>query len=307
MNVSNLANNIGKMNNITDLDLVLEGGCMNGAYEIGGLLLIKELENKNKINVSRISGTSIGALVGFLYLTDNLNYYVESYKKMRVSFQTSLKMDCLRVFLNDICLTVSPKTFEYMRSNILFVKYYDVNKGCFILKDNYCNVEEMVSTILKSCHIPYLINGDPYFIDDTGNYLDGGIPFIFKPDIERASTKRVLYMKLTRLTKISGMFNVRNEEIIEGRILEGLLDTYNFLLKGYTTPMCSYIEDWGRLNIAMYNIYSFIYNIIIRVFIHSRSFVLFISPTVKKHTPYNHFKPSLIKVYESIIRYMVFN
>ena len=44
MNVSNLANNVSKTNKITDLDIVLEGGCMNGAYEIGGLLLIKELE-----------------------------------------------------------------------------------------------------------------------------------------------------------------------------------------------------------------------------------------------------------------------
>lgn len=307
MNVLKFADNIGKMNMISDLDIVLEGGCMNGAYEIGGLLLINELERENKIKVSRISGTSVGALVGFLYLTDNLNYFVESYHKMRVSFRTSLNLGCLKGFLNDICLTISDKTFKRIQSNILFIKYYDVNKGCFILKDKYCNMDEMISTILKSCHIPYLINGEPYFIDDNGTYLDGGMPFIFKPDIKKKSTKRVLYMKLTQITKMRGMFNVRNEEIIEGRVLEGLLDTYNFLLKGDATPMCSYIEDWSILTTVRYNMYSFIYKILIHVFINSRAFVLFISPNIKKHTPYNHFKPSLKKLCESIVRYMVFN
>tara|TARA_R110002074_G_scaffold208531_2_gene377256 strand:- start:307 stop:1230 length:924 start_codon:yes stop_codon:yes gene_type:complete len=307
MNVLKLAKNVSKTNIITDLDIVLEGGCMNGAYEIGGLLLIKELEKKNNIRVERISGTSIGALVAFLYLTDNLNYYVDSYHKMRVSFHTSLNLNCLKAFFNDMVPKISAKKIKHMQSNVLYIRYYDVDKGCFILKDKYCNVDEMVSTILKSCHIPYLINGEPFFIDNKGVYLDGGMPYIFKPNIQKTSTKRVLYMRLTQITKMGGMFNVRNEEIIEGRVLEGLLDTYNFLLKGHTTSMCSYVEDWNILTTMRYNLFSFIYRILIHVFINSREFLLLISPNIKKHTPYNHFKPALDKLYDSIIRYMVFN
>ena len=69
MDVSKLAKNINKINNITEIDIVLEGGCMNGAYEIGGLLLIKELEKHKNLRVTRISGASVGSFVGFLYLT----------------------------------------------------------------------------------------------------------------------------------------------------------------------------------------------------------------------------------------------
>ncbi len=39
LNLGVLLNNLDKTNFSFDLDLVLEGGCMNGAYEIGGLML----------------------------------------------------------------------------------------------------------------------------------------------------------------------------------------------------------------------------------------------------------------------------
>jgi len=44
LNLNILLKNLDKNKFLFDLDLVLEGGCMNGAYEIGGLMFIKELE-----------------------------------------------------------------------------------------------------------------------------------------------------------------------------------------------------------------------------------------------------------------------
>ena len=55
LNLGVLLKNLDKTNFSFDLDLVLEGGCMNGAYEIGGLILVKELEKLSYFKIKRIS------------------------------------------------------------------------------------------------------------------------------------------------------------------------------------------------------------------------------------------------------------
>jgi hypothetical protein len=304
MDVSKLAKNIGKTNKITKLDIVLEGGCMNGAYEIGGLLLIKELEKRNNIKVSRISGSSVGSFVGFLYLTNNLQAYIERYQEMKDDFHKSTQLKKLKQILNDIIKNVDEDIFETIKDNKLYIKYYDVENKKSVLKSHYKTKAEIVNTILKSCHIPYLINGNPYFIEEGREYIDGGMPFIFKP--KKLPTNRVLYMKLTQFNKLPGMFNIKNEEIIEGRILEGLLDTYNFFLKKKETWMCSYVENWGVISTARYNFFSLIYWVIVCLFIKIRTFILLISPKFVNTSFYHHFKPTLIKLYKDMIRYIVF-
>ena len=72
LNLDVLLKNLDKNKFLFDLDLVLEGGCMNGAYEIGGLMLIKELERLKYFKIKRISGASVGGYAGFLYLIDKL-------------------------------------------------------------------------------------------------------------------------------------------------------------------------------------------------------------------------------------------
>ena len=304
MDVSKLAKNISKTNKITEIDIVLEGGCMNGAYEIGGLLLIHELDKGGHIKVMRISGSSVGSFVGFLFLTNNLQEYINRYQEIREDFHKSTKLTKLRLVLNEIIERIDEETFNAICKNKLYIKYYDVKNKKFVLKKKYETRAELVNTILKSCHIPYLINGDPYFIDGGSECMDGGMPYIFKP--ERLPTKRILYMKLTQIDKIHNMFNIRNEEIIEGRVLEGLLDTYNFFLKKKDTYMCSYVDCWGTISTARYNLYSLLYWIMACLFIRVRYFILLISPKIVETTFYKHFKPVLIKLYREIVRYIVF-
>jgi hypothetical protein len=304
MDVGKLAKNIEKTNKIKEIDIVLEGGCMNGAYEIGGLLLIKELDKRDNIKVSRISGSSVGSFVGFLYLTNNLQAYIERYQEIKDDFHKSTQLKKLKEVLNDIINNVDEETFCKIKDDKLYIKYYDVENKTSVLKSQYKTRSEIVNAILKSCHIPYLINGNPYFIDDGKEYVDGGMPFIFKPS--KLSYKKILYMKLTQFNKLYGMFNIKNEEIIEGRILEGLLDTYNFFLKNKDTWMCSYVENWGVISTARYNFCSLIYWFLLCLFIKLRNFILLISPKIVSTGVYNHFKPTLIKLYRDIIRYIVF-
>ncbi len=62
VNMKGLLENLKNKKLNYELDLVLEGGAMNGAFEIGGLILLKQLEMEKKIKINRISGASVGGL-----------------------------------------------------------------------------------------------------------------------------------------------------------------------------------------------------------------------------------------------------
>ena len=61
--IENLPESSKKLQNI---DLVLDGGLFNGSYLVGALYFLKEMERRQYIKIDRISGCSIGSIVGFL-------------------------------------------------------------------------------------------------------------------------------------------------------------------------------------------------------------------------------------------------
>lgn len=69
--IDNLIFNLDKKVEPLQIDIVLEGGTNNGYYELGILLFLKEMENQGFISVNRISGASIGSLMGFHYLNNS--------------------------------------------------------------------------------------------------------------------------------------------------------------------------------------------------------------------------------------------
>lgn len=221
-----LIENLEQKNFNYNIDLVLEGGCMNGAYELGGLMLLKELEKKGKLKVKRLSGASVGSFISLLYALDKLDCYIDSYKEWRDKFNETIQLDNLGKLLIEVCSDISDDTFKSLQKNKLFITYYDVKTKQCILKKEYITRKELCESILKSCHLPYLINGEPFFKTDEGEYLDGGLPYIFK--LRKDVDIKVLYMKLARISKLGSIFNVSGEENMDARVLEGLLDTYNF-------------------------------------------------------------------------------
>jgi predicted acylesterase/phospholipase RssA len=178
-----LLKNLDKSNFSFNLDLVLEGGCMNGAYEIGGLILIKELEKLKYFKIKRVSGASVGAYAGLLYLIDKLHVYVEEYEIMKEGFRETLTLEKLEQQLRKLVYNLSDKEFKSLQKNKLYIRFYDVNTQECILKYKYKTREELIETILKSCHMPFLINGKMFYEKDKKQYIDGGMPYIFN-DLE---------------------------------------------------------------------------------------------------------------------------
>ena len=159
LNLSVLLKNLDKSKFLFDLDLVLEGGCMNGAYEIGGLILIKELEKLNYFNIKRISGASVGGYAGFLYLIDKLDVYIKEYNVMKEGFRETLTLNKLELQLRKLVTELSDSKFKSLQKGRLYIRFFDINTQECILKNEYDTREDLIETILKSCHMPFLING----------------------------------------------------------------------------------------------------------------------------------------------------
>ncbi len=288
-----------------NIDLVLEGGCMNGAYEIGGLLLLKGLEKEKKITIDRISGASVGAFVGLLYITNKLECYTKHYQKWRTAFNETVKLEHLKDLIIEICSGITDEDFKSLQKNKLFITYYDVKtRRCILIKE-YKTREELWNAILKSCHVPYLINGEIFYRTEEGEYLDGGLPYIFKLQSYKPK-HRVLYMKLTQTNRLKTIFNVADEENMDGRILGGLIDTYNFLMHEGKTEMCSFVNNWGFIDLLRYNCMDYIYWFGVSLLILSYKVIKYIAPTLEQTNIYKRLKPMGQNIFKEIIRYMVF-
>lgn len=222
------------------LDVVLDGGVFNGSYLIGALYFLKEMEKRNYICVERISGCSIGSIAGLLYFIDDLDSMTNLYNLVYTEFKKThtLKVikDIKSIFINQIPADICTKV-----KNKFYITYYNIKKNTKLVKYKYKNIDDLINTIVKSCFVPYLIDGTALH---ENKYLDGLSPYMFKPERH----KKILYLDLFGFDKIGNLLNVKNEKTNFHRVLAGLLDIHSFYIKQSTTQMCSYVNDWSVTN-----------------------------------------------------------
>lgn len=232
--------------NLQHLDLVLDGGLFNGSYLVGALYFLKEMERRKYIKIERISGCSIGSVVGFLYYIDSLDLMPKLYEIVNQEFKTKhtlntikkLKIHLQERIPHDICSKINNK---------LFICYNDIKKRKKIVKCNYKSIDDIFDTIVKSCFIPFLIDTNIVY---KKKYIDGINAYIFK----KQDNRKILHMELFGYDKFIYALNIKNEKNNFHRILSGLLDIHSFFIKKSITPMCSFVNDWNILNKFNYNI-----------------------------------------------------
>ena len=236
------------------IDLVLDGGVFNGSYLIGALYFLKEMEKRNFVKIKRISGCSIGSLIGFLYIIDRLDLVINLYHTIVCHFKENYNFkiykDLKRMLDGSIPIDICSKV-----NNRLFIKYNNIQKGLQKVKCVYKNEDDIINTIIRSSFFPYLIDGN---IAHKDKYLDGFNPYFFKPRFNR----KILFLDLSGLNKITCMFNVKNEKTNFYRIMSGILDIYIFFTKQSETFMCSYVDEWNYLNKIRFYIRLFLEKII---------------------------------------------
>ena len=286
--IENLPDDIKNVNEPIKMDLVLDGGIFNGSYHVGALYFLKEMENRKYIKIERISGCSVGSIVGFLYFIDSLDLMPKLYDLINKEFRqtynlkliTELKKHLSEHIPNDICERVNGR---------LYITYNNIKKGTKPVKSVYKDADDIINTIIKSSYIPYLIDGNILYENKS---VDGITPFIFK---ERE--KKILYLDLFGSDKLGNLLNVKNEKSNYHRILSGLLDIHSFFIKKSNTPMCSYVNDWSYSNIC----FNHIKTIIERICIYLIHVLIFIKINISAQ-----FKETVLYKILSKISYDVF-
>jgi len=242
------------------VDLILDGGLFNGSYLVGALYFIKEMEARRYIKVERISGCSIGSIVGLLYFIDALDELPSLYESLLDDFKDqnnfslikNLKQKLVHIIPTNIC----DKVFKR-----LYISFNNVKNGKKIVKKTYRDVDEIFDSIIKSCYIPFVVDGNLIY---QNKYMDGLNPYIFNCKNNKPTTRKIIFMDLLGFDKITHTLNVKNEKTNFHRILSGMLDIHNFFIKGGSqTQMCSYVNNWTWYNYFLMSIRYLIEKIII--------------------------------------------
>ena len=258
-----ITNNKGLNNN--KINLILEGGAFNGSYHIGALYFLKEMEKKKYIQIHNISATSIGAISALLYYSDLLEESLQTHTLLKSIYKKTKTLNAIPTFLNKIREKLPADLLSSLNGK-LYISYYNIKKGCKIIKSKYKNIDDLFTTIRRSCFVPLFLNGQ-MTIDNK--YIDGITPYIF-PN----KKYKCLNISLIGSDKFHQIFVIKNEDTNIHKILAGLLDINLFITTNITTQMCSYINDRNIKQRLFYNVLFIIEKLIVFIlflYYHSKS------------------------------------
>jgi hypothetical protein len=235
------------------MNIIFEGGSFNGSYLLGACYYLKLMEEKKYIQVNKISGTSIGAIIGILYLIDKLDLFSEYYKVIAENYNTNF--DYLSV-VNIFKLHITNDILINVLNNKLYISYFNLQENRQVIKSTYNSVEDLCETVKRSSYVPLIMKNNFLY---KKKYVDGLFPHIFK---QKKGIKN-LYLNIKSYDKISHIFNIKNEKSNDNRVLYGLIEMNSFFIKENKTIMCSFVEDWNVIDYFYYVIFKIIVYILL--------------------------------------------
>jgi hypothetical protein len=238
------------------IDLILDGGAFNGCFELGVLLYLKELESTNRIKIKRVSGTSVGSILGLLYLLNQLDVAIDSSFKLWENYKSNLNLNNFKTLVYETINKLAPYKYKYF-NNKLYITYYNYKTKKKIIKHKYKNNNDVAESIIRSAFVPYLMDGNFSY----NNHVDGISPYIFKPRTDR----KILFVYLASTSIIKLMCNIKYERNANGRMLSGIIDINKFLTTGNST-MCSYMNNWGIIDLFTLKMRDFIWIFILFIY-----------------------------------------
>jgi hypothetical protein len=251
------------------IDLVLGGGLFNGSYLAGAMYFLKEMERRNYIRVERISGCSVGSLVGLLYCIDSLDIMETIYNTLYLGVQITRDFSILKNIREILDKRINEESLQKVNRK-LYITYHNIEKRTKPVRREYTSVDDLVDTVIRSCFIPGAIDGNLLYKE---KYMDGMFPYMFSPKQD----KRILYLDLHGYDKIYNIACAKNERTNCHRILSGLLDIHTFYIKQSNTSMCSYVDNWGIYHRA----FDFCRHLIIAIIVR----IIYLIAYIRKRLP----------------------
>jgi hypothetical protein len=286
--IGNLPDEIKNVKSPIIIDLVLDGGIFNGSYLVGALHFLKEMEKQKFIMINRISGCSVGSIIAFLYYIDCLELMPKFYEIIHTDFKQTYNLKMIKEFKMLLGENIPTNICEKV-NNKFYISYNNIKKRKKIIKKKYKDIDDLLNTIIKSCYIPFLIDGNILY---ENKFMDGINPFIFKKE----QNNKILYLDLFGYDKIGNLLNVKNEKSNFHRILSGLLDIHTFFIKQSNTQMCSYVNEWSLYNLVFYSIKL----IIEKILINSTYFIVYIKDNFSDNYKNNIISKIVIKITQDI-------
>lgn len=256
---TSLIENIPKANIPSEIDLVLDGGAFNGLYMLGCLFYLKELENREKLQIKRVSGCSIGSVLGLVFILNKLDVALDvckdAFKYLRRHQDLKKFIVIFKQRFNEI---VDDNDVSILNGRF-YLTYFDAIKGKQIIKKTYKTKQDLLDCVLKSLYVPYIIDRN---ITDCDGCIDGAFPYMFK---KKEGKRKILFINLQSWDKIMKMLYIKNENNIYPRVFEGLMDAHNFFNTNKSNNLCSYVNDWSVVDIILFRMRESIYTVLIYI------------------------------------------
>lgn len=239
------------------LDVVLEGGALNGAYQAGALCYLRALEKANKTQIARISGVSCGALVGAVFMTLDLDSLEAFYTRLADSLLSTGDFSTLRACVDEFTGKIDDATVASLTGR-LFISYVDLNTQKRVVVSEYKSKTELADVLVKSAFLPGFIDGRMTTDDKC---IDGGVPYIFPNDVEKRSTTeyRTLYLKLSSLSMLKDAISTKGEVNMARRAIEGIQRTHDMFKQRRGNEIASIVEDWTRVDVIKFSVISLVW------------------------------------------------
>ena len=291
--INSLIENINSNKFNETYNLLLDGGAFNGGYMFGSLIFIKQLENKNLIKIKKISGTSIGSILGLAYLTNNLNKLIILFNNVLLNYKTNHNFSNLK---NEIKKFVNEIYIDFNKiNNNLFITYYDVDLINQVVISEFKNKDELIDILIRSSHIPFLIDGNAFYKD---RYLDGLTPYLLKDN------NKTLSINIASPKICKDILFTKNEKNVWSRLMCGVNECNNFF-SNKSCFLITEINNWTIFDYFYFRWRDIIFIIIIFILKNYQYILKYIPNSIKNNLYILRIKTLLITIIKELFHLFI--
>ena len=252
--VDSIIENYDKTRLPNNFNIIIDGGAFNGAFSSGCLYYIKRLEEANIINIDKISGCSIGAILGFLFFTNKLDLIPQIYDIMINCIRYNINLKYIHNLIKKI---VSKDDYKKV-NNRLFITYHNIKTLEHKVIYKYKSNNDLIEYLIKSSYIPLFTDGN---FEYKNKYCDGLSPFIFN-----RSNNHTIFISLISISYIKYTIYTNYDKNIWKKFFDGLHDIHIFFKNDMKkTKYCSLVNNWTLKEFILFSIRELIFIILIIV------------------------------------------